>query len=764
MARYNKPDQPVQPAAQRHYRYPGPESFRDDDTDCRVFFGRDEEITEVLNRVLSSKLLVLFAKSGLGKTSLLQAGLFPRLRERDLLPIRLRFNWRDSKLMDELRLSVEATCKAKQIAYTHGVGDTLWEYFNTVLFSLGDRFLAPVLVLDQFEEIFTLHKPEFRQSLALELGHLVTGTLPPSVRQRIRDGAKLDYPAVAPSVRLVLSLREEYVGSLQELALAVPGILDHRYRLLPLDSAHARLAIEKPAHLEDADGRFATRPFQYSAEILEAMLKFLASNHGEIEPFQLQILCRHVEQQVATRQSADDTRLTVDMQDYFAGTDGIIAIKLRAMTCCHRECKARLAWIYKMFGVLQGRPCTPSELNIMAAMEGMGKVIRQFYLHALSKLNRRVRRKAQRLCEQGLLSPEGYRESLGQGQILRSYGLKDKTLDELVEAKILRREDKLDKFSYELSHDSLAGVVYQHRQSRVRTVRLASMSVLVLAISMAGWQWWSANVANNKADVAQTTAQAYLQDYARSVKELVDHDPKLIKQPAMVNIPAGRFWMGSPDRDNQAQTDEKPAHQVTLKAFMIGRYEVSFEEYDQFAASTGRPLPDDAGWGRGKQPVIYVSWDDAVAYAAWLSGKTGKNYRLPTEAEWEYAARGGTSSRYWWGEDIGQGHANCNGCGSQWDNKQTAPVGSFPANPFGLFDTAGNVWEWVQDCFHPNYLAAPVAGNSAWQTEQSGDCTRRGIRGGSWYFDPDNLRSAFRSRYITDYRLSNLGFRLAQDL
>jgi formylglycine-generating enzyme required for sulfatase activity len=231
--------------------------------------------------------------------------------------------------------------------------------------------------------------------------------------------------------------------------------------------------------------------------------------------------------------------------------------------------------------------------------------------------------------------------------------------------------------------------------------------------------------------------------------------------PEMVVIPPGSFRMGSED----GADDEKPVHEVKIvKAFSIGKYEVTFEEYDQFAADTGRELPGDMGWGRGKRPVINVSWDDAVAYAQWLSKKVkvekGKDYRLPTEAEWEYAARAGTQTRYWWGDDAGKGQANCNGCGSQWDGKQTAQVGSFPVNPFGLHDTAGNVWEWAEDCYHENYKGVPADG-AAWEEK---NCGRRVIRGGSWLYNPEFLRSANRLRNVPDNRTNLLGFRLAQDL
>jgi len=226
--------------------------------------------------------------------------------------------------------------------------------------------------------------------------------------------------------------------------------------------------------------------------------------------------------------------------------------------------------------------------------------------------------------------------------------------------------------------------------------------------------------------------------------------------PKMVWMPTGQFRMG--DLTGKGEEDERPAHTVKItQAFAIGQYEVTFDEYDKFALATQRELPDDKGWGRGKRPVINVSWKDAVAYAQWLSAQTGKPYRLPTESEWEYAARAGSETEYWWGNELGKNRANCGGCGSQWDNKQTAPVGSFPANPWGLHDTVGNVWEWAQDCYHDNYKGSPADG-TAWQ---QGKCAYRVLRGGSWSSLGRSVRSASRRRLEPGYGDYYFGFRLA---
>ena len=222
--------------------------------------------------------------------------------------------------------------------------------------------------------------------------------------------------------------------------------------------------------------------------------------------------------------------------------------------------------------------------------------------------------------------------------------------------------------------------------------------------------------------------------------------------PEMVVVPAGNFWMGTGTRNN-----EYPRHSVTIaRPFAIGRYSVTYEEYDLFCESTGRAKPGDRVWGRGKRPVIYVSWHDAQEYCTWLTEQTGQTYRLPSEAEWEYAARAGTETPYWWGDEIGVNLTNCRDSGSQWSGKQTSPVGSFPANPFGLNDTSGNVWEWVQDGWHGNYQGAQEDAR-VWI---SGDSNLRVIRGGSWNYEPGEVRSAVRLRLPSGSRHSDLGFRL----
>ncbi len=236
--------------------------------------------------------------------------------------------------------------------------------------------------------------------------------------------------------------------------------------------------------------------------------------------------------------------------------------------------------------------------------------------------------------------------------------------------------------------------------------------------------------------------------------------------PEMVVVPAGSFTMGSPASEEERWDNEGPEHRVTIsQPFAVGVYEVTFAEWDA-CASCGGYRPDDRGWGRGRRPVIYVSWDDAQAYVRWLRRETGVEYRLLSESEWEYVARAGTTTPFHTGETISTEQANYYGYATYGSGREgeyrerTVSVGSFSANRFGLHDVHGNVWEWVEDCWNGDYAGAPRDG-SAWE---SGNCSVRVLRGGSWDRRPGGLRSAGRSGGGTGSRSHFLGFRVARTL
>jgi formylglycine-generating enzyme required for sulfatase activity len=262
------------------------------------------------------------------------------------------------------------------------------------------------------------------------------------------------------------------------------------------------------------------------------------------------------------------------------------------------------------------------------------------------------------------------------------------------------------------------------------------------------------------------------------------------KCPEMMVVPAGSFTMGSSESEraevvaayaaygivigsfttSPPVSSEGPQHQVTIaRPVAVGRFAVTFDEWDACVDDGGCNgyRPSDQRWGRGSRPVINVNWDDAEAYVAWLSRKTGKGYRLLSEAEWEYMARAGTTTPFWWGSSFSTNQANYNGNRTYLNQptgqnrQQTLPVASFSPNPWGFYQVHGNSYDWVEDCFHDDYYGAPPDG-SAWTTEKN--CKGHVVRGGAWSSAPWNLRSAFRGWFPANSRTSNLGFRMARTL
>ncbi|VFN04444.1 MAG: Formylglycine-generating enzyme, required for sulfatase activity, contains SUMF1/FGE domain, partial [Candidatus Kentron sp. G] len=289
----------------------------------------------------------------------------------------------------------------------------------------------------------------------------------------------------------------------------------------------------------------------------------------------------------------------------------------------------------------------------------------------------------------------------------------------------------------------------------------------------------NAKMADNQSAI-ETNATA---DRANGATARTSHNAgSLPVIPEMITLPAGRFLMG--DRQGGGYKDELPVHEAVISnAVALGRYEVTNREYVTFLNDLNPPGRKVRLWiktkaeepsshiarvanayrvtiGYARHPVVNVSWLGAIAYAGWITGKTGRRFRLPTEAEWEYATRAGTNSQYWWGNRVGKNHANCDGCDDRWGGKGTAPVGSFPANAFGLHDVHGNVWEWVRDCGDGSYPPAPTDSRA----KEGKACKSRIVRGGGWNFKPWYARSAARFRLLPTARQDAVGFRLARDL
>jgi formylglycine-generating enzyme required for sulfatase activity len=239
-----------------------------------------------------------------------------------------------------------------------------------------------------------------------------------------------------------------------------------------------------------------------------------------------------------------------------------------------------------------------------------------------------------------------------------------------------------------------------------------------------------------------------------------EHPRKIIRDcdgcPQLAIIPPGRFRMGSA----RGRREEQPVHTVELsQPFAMGIYEITAGEWDVCVREGGCKY-NPARQEGPSMPISNVSWEDAQRYVQWLSKKTKKEYRLPSEAEWEYAARAGTTTDYWWGNSVKPGMANCTDCQNPGDGKGKVAVGSFKPNPFGLYDVHGNVWEWTADCWNPSYKGAPSDG----QPWVRGECLSRILRGGSWNLDSDYMRASRRGRYDLDVRYYLNGFRVARSM
>jgi Novel STAND NTPase 1 len=420
-------------------RYPGARPFSDSSEDRAVFFGRTEASEELYLRVLSVRFLVQFAKSGVGKTSLLQASLFPRLRKKPFLPVMIRLNVAEETLTHSVARSIEQACKEEGLEFPKVPTEGLWELLSNTLFWRDDLLLTPVLVFDQFEEIFTLHDAAFRSELACELGALATGIAP---KRLSSDQAGAPGSAKAPEVKIVVSLREEYIGDLHDLSAAIPGLFHERLRLTPLKEDEAREAITGPAQLKTGPGEkpYWSPRFDFDPPALDSMIVYLKGKSGVIEPFALQLLCQHAEAIAHDKASANESSVKLTLADFKGAKD-------------------------------------------------FKSVLNSFYRDTLKKLPFSTRNRAEELCEHGLLDRDGRRLTLEEGQIRRDYGLEAETLDILAQERLVRREPRLESVFYEISHDQLAKSICESRGDKLprktrRQLWFAGITALVIVSSL----------------------------------------------------------------------------------------------------------------------------------------------------------------------------------------------------------------------------------------------------------------------------------------
>lgn len=723
--------------------------FREED--APFFFGREEFSDRLAAEVGRRPLVAVVGASGCGKSSAVRAGLLPRLR-RNLQgvaweiatvvpgdrPLRALAAVLLSLLEPELD-ELDRLDKVKKLTdyFSENAGG-LRDVVERVLEKQPgtDRLL---LVVDQWEELYTLAGVEesncFVNRLLETLPHV--------------------------SLHIVLTLRGDFYGhALAQRSLA-DALQDAVINLGPMNRGELRRAVVMPAELVG---------LAYEAGLESRILDDVGDEPGNLPLLEFVLKGLWEERRGGMLHHA--------AYEAMEGVQGAMA--KRAEEVCETICGQ---------GAIREEKLRSVFLDLVHTEEGAKDTRRRLEMDKLSDEAKEV---VARLIRERLLV-SGRDEATG------------KEILEVAHEALIRRWKRLQAWldadrDFRTWRHRLAAALEEWQRSgkkdrdtllrggplaeaerwlAEREADLAEDERAFIRISANTVRWrkilqWSAAAA-----VLLVMTVISIWQYAKLAE---DRERRRPIEPDMVVIEPDEFSMGSPETDDEAWGAERPPHPVSIKKpFAIGRYEVTFAEYDKFTYDTDRSPAFDNGWGRGRQPVIYVSWDDAKAYAAWLSERTGKRYRLPTEAEWEYAARAGTITRRFWDDEAAGACEYANvfdrkneatikaRFGVDWEPHEcednyawTAPVGSFKPNGKGLYDMLGNVWEWVEDCWHENYTNPPEDG-SAWLEADGGECGLRVVRGGSWSHDPGDVRSAVRTRLSTGTRNLNVGFRLVQD-
>jgi formylglycine-generating enzyme required for sulfatase activity len=706
--------------------YPGLEAFTPEQ--APIYFGRGQEVDQLLEHFANPQVhfVAVVGISGSGKSSFVKAGLLPRLRNGIIDNTRwIDLNFKPAERGANPYLAMAYSLKSElnisgiseqELAREMQADGSVAQKHLSDLLAQHKQSNNLLLVIDQFEELFTQCSPNERKDFLVLMDNIVK----------------------QPSIRIIITLRADfYARAIEEPILAKllrqdrgtfpldpPGLSAiHQMIIRPAEAAGIELqdglaqrllddAGEGPGAMAliaftlnqlyqqehntaylSIDGYEAIGGVQGAVQKrAETVLKSLSVNTDKGLPNLFVHLVEVNEQEVATRRRALQSKLKGDTE-----------------TVANALIEARLLVTGK--GEDQQPTVEVAHETVLNGWEKLGQWIRD---HAEFL---RARRDLERVASE-------WEKSGRHGSALRT-------------GKMLQRYLDAAEPRTNTANEYLAAC--KRHRAWVHTT-YATLGLLVIA--MLGLLF----------EISKSSYPPAL-----AAKALfVDWGVWPVTPPQMVKISIGEFEMGDPE----GQSNEQPVHTVRFDAaFEIGRYEVTFEEYDLFAAATGRDKPSDRGWGRGQQPAINVSWYDASVYAQWLSDKIDKNYRLPTEAEWEYAARSGSKSRWFWGDN--EDGAFEFAWFSSNSGSESHPVGDKKPNGFDLHDMAGNVWEWTQDCYINNYRAAPDDG-SAQEAVDNGECARRVLRGGSWGLEPLFIRSASRFWFTPGNRGYGIGFRLAR--
>ena len=762
--------------------YRGLEAMGEEDSD--YFFGRTRETIETLEALAAKgRLSVLIGNSGVGKSSLAQAGVLAALKRQawpgdargtDAWPAVFQNSrqWCFLTLKpgaEPINALVECFLQAWQFDATDPKRvERQLEWFKLLQ---GEATLAHLIDATERrrEELKQPKPPAF--FLYVDQGEELYARAGEKARRRFSE--LLAQALADPRLRVMMSMRSDFFGSLQSDAPLFKARL--QIDVPPLGEDGLREVVSRPAKLLGA--RFESK------KLIDIIAQRAAEDSAK-EAGALPLLSYTLDDMWKAMVQAGDGMLRLPAQSFELGgvlverankflaehpasEDAIrciLTLKLATMRedgepTQRREFRAEFSreeW--RLVSELAGYPNRFLVTATTVAGETYAELAHEAIFKRWMKLKEWVAAEREFLawCS-GLEAARRASEKMAE---------KDKKDALLMGFALTQAQSWLVKRSGDIPQADRTFIVESRQAAQRRKLRsqgLVGVLLLSLAAGVAAWwnqDWVKLKFRDEICALANATPLATVQERALKPGEIFKECRDC---PQMIVVPAGRFTMGSPE--GQGDNAEHPRHEVLIaRPFAAAKFELTFDEWDACAAH-GDCVPNvgDSGFGRVQRPTINVSWDDARTYVKWLSRITGKEYRLLSEAEYEYAARAGTHTEYPWGDDIrlnGRAMANCDGCGSEWANKETAPVGSFPANQFGLFDMVGNVWEWTEDCWHARYQGAPADG-SAWT---SGDCSLRVVRGGSWSNLPGNLRSAHREWIATVYRNSHLVFRVARTL
>jgi formylglycine-generating enzyme required for sulfatase activity len=790
--------------------YPGLDAF--DEDSAGIFFGREADVMAGIRDLRqirhhgSPRLLVIQAASGVGKSSFLRAGLWPRLgRTAEFVPLAVlrpatgiitgqrglgqglsqwfgerRRQVAPGTIRAELMVG-DAAAGAQRLAARMSAAVALVAEERALNPAKGQApsRLSPLIAIDQGEELFAAEDAAQSNRFLDMIGHL------------------LGSPPAGLDPYVLVTIRADSVNALLQRVPTLGLVTPQPMMLPPLSPAAYRDVITKPAAVYTRQvARLDLEP-----ELVEALVKgALGADALPLLAFTLQRLFLDY---------APEQTLTKAHYDAMGGIEGSIDRKLaeakaKAGTAGSDANLRRLivpALATWDAAANAAKRLVPNETDVLAGDRAGLAPLANSLVEA-------------RLLTRGGGTLEVAHEALLRRQLIFGWleqqkdalKLHDDVLREFKEwadsgrqaESLVRRGERLHAALALASSEDFKSVLAlaaeylkacrkleRSARSRARWTQAAIYTLLLAVIGallarmyereLRSLAYWATTFRGHQLTAAALKPGDAFQECAKTFSDDRQDGKQISKHcPDMVVIPAGSYKMGS------ERTRAADSRIITIKTpFAVSRFTITFDQWNVCVAGGGcenNTGPSDQTWGRGSRPVINVDWRDAQNYVAWLNRMTGTDsYRLLSEAEWEYAARGVTSaqaphSNYPWGNEIGRGNANCNDCGSKWDNKQTAPVGSFEANAFGLYDMAGNVWQWVEDCYAQNLNGAPVCPNGApvdgavWKEACKDETSPRVVRGGSWRYDPGLLRSAARGRNPTGNKFNDLSFRVGRTL